>query len=175
MKKIEKEIKKTTTTRVVVFVAKDGTEFTDEKECEIYEASAECAYRTLLKGCLEEIPLIDPSMKALDAILDCGSEESTYYRLLLKSKEDKKNFIAWLHCFDYFSLCGYNNFWTGEGKSYNPYTTVEELEIGKTYLIIRTYDSNYFRIYSKDKIVTALSEMFKSFESYEPNEVNEQN
>ena len=181
MEKIEKEIQKTTTTKVVTFVAKDGTEFSDENECKIYEKSAECAYRTLLKGCLEEIPLrradktIAPVMMALDNVLDDCREESTYYRLVLKSNEDKRNFIAWLQCLDYFGLCGDKDFWTEEGKIYNPYTSLEELELHKIYLIIRTYDSNYFRIYSKEKIIDALSEMFESFKSgsYESNSKSE--
>lgn len=173
MEKVEKEIQKITTEKVIKFIAKDGTEFFNESECKIYEQSAECAYRTLLKDCLEEIPLkradktIAPVMRALDNVLDDCQEESTYYRLILKNNEDKKNFIAWTKCLDYFSLCGDNDFWTEEGKIYNPYTSLEELEINKTYLIIQSYDSNYFRIYNKDKIVLAVKTMFENFENYE--------
>ena len=182
MEKIEKEIQKTITEKVIKFIAKDGTEFVNESECKIYEQSAECAYRSLLKGCLEEIPLrradktMAPVMRALDNVLDDCREESTYYRLVLKTSEDKKNFIAWTQCLDCFGLCGDRDFWTEEGKIYNPYTSLEELELHKIYLIIRTYDSNYFRIYSKEKVIAALSEMFESFESgsYESNEVTEQ-
>lgn len=173
MNQIEKEITKTTTTRVVRFVAYDGTEWADEKECETYEKSAECAYRALLGNCFKEIPLKNPDstmpllLKALDWFLDDCREESTYYMLTLSSNEDKKNFIAWTKCIQYFGMSGSNDFWTNEGKIYSPYTSLEELEIGKTYLIIRTYDSNYFRIYNKDKIVLAVKTMFENFENYE--------
>jgi hypothetical protein len=83
MKKITVE----KTTKVVMYQATDGTQFTTEEECRKYEESAKCVLLTRYK------PLVLNSITENELFKGSGSEEYTYDVVKINNEQDVETII----------------------------------------------------------------------------------
>jgi hypothetical protein len=75
------------TTKVVMYQATDGTQFTTEEECRKYEESAKCALLTRYK------PLVINSILESELFKGSGSEEYEYDVVKINNEQDVETII----------------------------------------------------------------------------------
>ena len=149
------EVKTVTET---VYVAMDGTEFKKENDCVQYEQSASNAFWSRLKKCIKELSFDDNSVRIVDLLIDNESGESTYYKFTPKLPEDVINFIGYCNAEGYVAS-GSSQWWND--KSFVPFTTYDELEVGKEYLVMMYRDGQCLKIVNAEK----FTETFKGLVS----------
>ena len=129
------EVRETVNTNVTMYIAYDGTEFKKENECQKYEETAQCAYKSRLAKCLFQIEKIDT---ILDFLIDGERGEATYYKFIPSKEEDIINFIAYVNTIQY-----------GVVSDYKLCIKAEDLKVGKAYLVCNPYDSTYYYVYDE--------------------------
>jgi hypothetical protein len=134
---------------ITVYVAKDGTEFSCEANCEQYEQSASCAYKTRLSNCLTKIEV----RGVLDYILDGERGEGTYYKFTPQTEIDIINFIAYVNTQAY-----------GEISSYTLCVPPSKIQIGKRYLVLVPCDSTLHLVFDETLAETYLKAFNQMFE-----------
>lgn len=135
-----------------VYIAKDGTEFNNDEECQKYDDSAVCAYKTLLSKVLKPIvgsfsykdakehpELVNESKNLIDDILDDGRRECEYFSFKPETQEDVRNFIAMLKVRN------------PSISSINAFTRLEELKEGNSYVVQYYADAEFYKIINAEK------------------------
>ena len=122
-----------------VFIAKDGTEFTNAKECSYYE---ETAYGVIsARFCAIAKKLTREEAHPFDSIIDGGCGSTTYYRLTPKNDVQLKILLEFCRAND----CYFAETEAGWGMH------IDEVEVGTTY-IVALYESGSSAIFNRDKV-----------------------
>lgn len=134
---------------IIVFVAKDGTEFSCENHCKQYEESASCAYKVRLSSCLTKIEVNN----VLDYILDGERNEGTFYKFTPQTETDIINFIAYVNTQPY-----------GEISNYALCVPPSMIRVGKKYLVLVPNDSTIHLVFDEtlaEVYLTAFNQVFE--------------
>jgi len=166
MKAIKKE--RTTTTEYTVYVANDGTEFTKEELCKIYEDSLACLLNMRFQPLAKK--LHGDAYNHIDNFMDSGCRTATYYLVSPKNMDEVNTICMWVKDHD-----GY--FADPAGKYYDACWNVAVADVvpGKSYIIIET-DSGYVTIYGKERVERGMLKALAVFDaeedSHDDNEVS---
>lgn len=152
-----------------VYIANDGTEFTIKEECQKYDDGAECAYKSLLSKVMKPImgsfsyndtkdhpELVNIYKNIIDDIFDDGRRECEYYTFKPKSEEDIKNFIALLKVQN--ASVKATNWYENID---NPFTQLDKLETGCSYIIINYGESVFYQIIEAEQFSTAIKKIIE--------------
>lgn len=165
MKTVEKTITNNTTT--TVYIAEDGTEFKNIKDCELYEDSVAFAFKNRMTVCLKPLHS-DDNLKIVDILIDDERGESSYYKFEPTSSEDILNFLGYCKSQGLIRPSGSNSWW--EGKEFNPFIQFNDLKVGEKYLVCMYLESQCLRIINVEKYTTVfknlITEVFNSVEMY---------
>lgn len=142
---------------IIVYIAKDGTEFSREKDCEEYEKSASCAYKIRLSNCLTQIEVSN----VLDYLLDGERNEGIYYKFTPQTETDIINFLAYANTLSY-----------GEISSYALCVPPSKIQVGKRYLVLVPYDSTVHLVFDETLTEVYLKEFNKVFEEVVPDKTS---
>ena len=89
-------------------------------------------------------------------LIDDERRESAYYKFVPKFPEDIVNFIGYCNTEGYV-VVGSNPWW--KGKTFAPFTTYDELEVGKEYLVMMFHESSCLKIINVDKFTSVFKEL----------------
>lgn len=112
------------TTKIVMYQATDGTQFTTEEECRKYEESAKCALLTRYK------PLVIGSITENNLFNGCGSEEYEYDIVKINTEQDVETIIH-LYMLYHRAECYRNSDVSIREKVTTAYKTGDILFIGR--------------------------------------------
>lgn len=151
----------------IVYIADDGTRFSDENECKKYENSAALAYKTMLEGVFTPIngsfsrDSSDFNLfnRTIDDIFDDGRRECSYFTFKPRKGEDVKNFIAMLQA-EVASVRGYKDV-KYDGDFPDPFTQLNQLKCGYDYIVIVYEESNFYHIIEAEQFSNNIKEIIE--------------
>lgn len=134
------------TTKVVMYQATDGTQFTTEEECRKYEESAKCALLTRYK------PLVINSITENELFNGTGSEEYEYDVVKMNTEQDVETIIH-LYMLYHRSDCYRNNDDLVREKVTAAYKTRNILFIGR-----HSCGDDFFNIdHTRDELINNIN------------------
>lgn len=138
-----------TTVKKTMYKAGDGTLFTTESECKVYEESAICAVKSRLK--IRELGV--GQYGSLDDILDQGCRRSSYFEVSVDSEDAIKNFIQYLELkkSELGCLLGTSSYYEGSPEKC-PYVKPSEIGIGK-YIYFENKDCLHVGVTTRDRFI----------------------
>ena len=168
---VEQVKTRTITERKIVYVAQDGTEFSEKEQCEKYERSAEAACRSRLSFKKVERPACDKNLNEWDKLhlhlykmyqlmeyIKCNGNDCEIFIWKPKNEEEVKTFIQWRELVENSRPLRRDELSEAEKLNAPHICYEDELEAGKTYIIVAD-EGEYISVIQKEQFLSAMEDM----------------
>jgi hypothetical protein len=148
-KEVERKI--TTTNKVKLYIAFDGTEFLSEDSCKNYETAEREAIWSRIKSVFHKLE-DEHATKLLDEVL-FDSHELEFYTFNAKTSDQLRDIVAYAELNQYYR-------WYKDSKVINYTIDPSELEVNKTYIYGVSSSCEGYFFTSADKFISAAIDIF---------------